>query len=329
MSAIENVTQDLLDDLSKNNYTLSQLRHSPQVRILRELIDDIPVESAKLSHILRRQHEYHERRRWSVFEVIRDRGLTAADDLDRAYLAHVSRAEITTQPAGLRMAIEGVRLAREIADTNPRGAAVLHASASWSARYWLEEEAHHEVAFGTLLEMAGLPPITDAEVNEWRGFFPEDNYARVCMLQACVEVEALVSYGEMAKRSKDPLIREVSWRIMRDEVQHRQYFISFARALIRAGLFPVKDVLAMAYVWLRPGAGETYGSAREQQSQRQGYVNWWELTDAELSKELRSDHMQERKTTSILLAIKEATGVSVRNFEELERAYFAQLRSRT
>ncbi|MFV0133049.1 hypothetical protein ACLGIH_07390 [Streptomyces sp. HMX87] len=96
--------------------------------------------------------------------------------------------------------------------------------------------------------MAGVDPIDEAEVIEHRGPFPTDNYARVCILQACVEIEACVSYGWQSRTSEDGLVRDVFLTIMKDEVQHRQYFASFAKALVESGVYPVKDVLSMAFL---------------------------------------------------------------------------------
>lgn len=302
------------------------------MRILSHLSNEITENNLSLSDILRLQHGYHEKRRWSVYELIGDRKLTTFTELDRAALWHAARAELTTQPAGIRMAVDGVKLAQELADENPLGAMVLHAAAAWSARYWLEEEAHHEVAFGILLEMAGLPPIGQDEVIEHRGFFPEDNYVRVCMLQACVEIEACANYGYMSQISPDPLFRDVFYKIARDEAQHRQYFISFAKALVDFGVYPMKDVMSMAYTWVRPGAGETYGSTRDKQTQREGYVNWWErMRTAERDGELAFDsichaeNIRQRKEKSLFSAVYDATGIKVDSVSGLERAYFKSL----
>ncbi|MBX3191032.1 MAG: hypothetical protein KF819_28810 [Labilithrix sp.] len=296
-----------------------------------DLVRAIRDDKLTLTNILRAQQEYHEQRRWSVFDVLKTRRPHRIDPRDRAALWHAARAELTTQPAGIRLAVDGVKLANEIRSANPVGAIVLHAAAAWSARYWLEEEAHHEVAYGMLLEMLGDAPIPEDEVVEHRGFFPEDNYARVCVLQACVETEAAVTYGEMAKKAHDPLVRDVFLAIMRDEVQHRQYFASFAQALVDAEVYPAKDVLAMAFTWLRPN-GETHGSKREKQSEREGFVNWWERVrtgdDDDLAlhdEQIRSAQLQAKKERSILKVVAEATGQRYATVHELQRGYFRSL----
>ena len=190
-------------------------------RILTDIAGEIRRNNYSLTDILRIQQAYHEYRRWSVFDVIGDRKLTTFGAKDRAAICHAARAELTTQPAGIRMAVLGVKLAQQFENENLTGAIVLHAAAAWSARYWLEEEAHHEVAYNLLLEMTGLPPVNYDELVEHRGFFPDDNYARICMLQAFVEIEATASYNAISRSSQDPLVKEVFERIMRDEVQHR------------------------------------------------------------------------------------------------------------
>lgn len=302
------------------------------MKILTDLVGDITKNNSTLTTILRTQQGYHEKRRWSVYDVIRDVPYQNFDERDRAALWHASRAELTTQPAGIRLAVQGVNLAQKLEEENPVGAMVLQAAAAWSARYWLEEEAHHEVAYGILLEMAGLSAIEHDELVDHRGFFPDDNYARVCMLQACVEIEACATYGEMARTSHNPLVKQIFHRIMRDESQHRQYFVSFTRGLVDAGVYPIKDVLAMAYTWLRPDHGETHGSRREMQSERQGFVNWWEKvqTDEEsgvalADDQIRSKNLQQKKEKSVFYAILEATGIKVNSVKELERAYFKSL----
>jgi hypothetical protein len=304
------------------------------VPILSDLAASIRRDQLSLTDILRRQHAYHEQRRWSVADVIIPGVAFTPSARDRAFLWHAARAELTTQPAGIRLAVIGVRLANELSRSNPLGAKVLHAAAAWSARYWLEEEAHHEVAFHTLLAMAGPELPVHDEVAAHRGEFPEDNFARMCVLQACVEIEAVVSYGHIAQAAHDPLVQQVFLKVMRDEAQHRQYFISFAKALVDSGAFPVKDILSMAFAWIRPDAGETLGSDRKRQSHREGFINWWDHVvqdvddplvlwdDVQLKQELH-----EKKCRSLLTAVRHMTGLTVSTVDQLRRAYLASLRT--
>lgn len=285
---------------------------------------------ATISDVLRVQQSYHEHRRWSTDELFDRRGLTRPRPADRAALWHSARAELTTQPAGIRLAVDGVKLANEIRESNPSGAAVLHIAAAWAARYWLEEEAHHEVSFGRLMEMADVDPIAADEVIDHRGPFPADNYARVCVLQACVEIEACVAYGWQSRTTEDELVHDVFHTIMRDEIQHRQYFVSFAKALVESGVYSIKDVLSMAYTWVRPAGGETFGSTREAQSEREGFVNWWERARTgedkfSVDEALHAAQLHARKLSSVFALVREATGIQTKSYDDLKRAYFASL----
>lgn len=304
------------------------------MRILSNLVNEINTNKYSVSDVLRIQQVYHEKRRWSVFNLIGKKTLNSINDRDKAALWHAARAELTTQPAGIRLAVDGIKLAKELEHSNPLGSKIAHIAAAWSARYWLEEEAHHEVAYGLLLEMVGLDPIPNDEVVLHRNFFPSDNYARVCILQACVEIEASMTYGEMARTANDPLIKDVFLHIMRDEVQHRQYFVSFAKALVEAKVYPIKDILSMAYTWLKPNNGETHGSTRERQSTRKEFVNWWENVKTNQNDDLylrddqiRSADLQLKKIKSILFAVKDATGLELDSIKMLERAYYESLKT--
>ncbi|GAA3308546.1 hypothetical protein GCM10020295_70900 [Streptomyces cinereospinus] len=149
-----------------------------------------------------------------------------------------------------------------------------------------------------------------------------------------MEIEACVSYQHAARTSKDELVHDVFHTVMKDEVQHRQYFAAFAKALLESGVYPVKDVLSMAYTWIRPDGGETFGSTREAQTEREGFVNWWERvrTDEEDEFRLADDALHEgsvhaRKLSSVFALVREVTGIETRSYEDLKRAYFASLRT--
>ena len=302
------------------------------MRIIADLVAEIRNRKRSISDVLKAQQQYHEGRRWSVYDVIGNARLTHVDDRDKAVLWHAARANLTSQPAGIRLAVDGMKLARELLESNRLGSDIAHIAAAWSARYWLEEEAHHEAAYGVLLEMAGLEPIAPDEVVLQRGFFPSDNYARVCMLQACAEIEATVMHGEIAKTSRDPVIREVFHRIMQDEVEHRQYFVSFAKGLLDSGVYPIKDVMHVAYTWIRPSGGESHGRKRVGQTSRDGFVNWqgYVLADhstgvAPPDDQMRSEPLRAKKVRSVLAAVQDATGIPLKSITELELAYFASL----
>lgn len=285
-----------------------------------------------LPQIVRRQHEYHEYRRWSVFDVLKQYDDIELDRRDRVALWHIARGELTTMSGGIGLAKTALEYARELGSTNRVGATVLHAAATWIARYWLEEEAHHEVAYGTLLDEVCGDAIPDDDLMRHRGLFPTDNFLRNLMLQACVEVEVAVTYAEAAKTTTSPLMREFYTRISRDEVQHRQYFVSFAQGLVDAGVYPAKDALAMAFHWVRP-SGELYGSTRSAQSTRTGYVNWWETVRVESDDPnaiTQDQHFAAeifaKKTKSVLKAVHQVTGQDYETVDELKKAYFRSLR---
>jgi|GEM_PF-1688631 len=302
------------------------------MRVMMDLVRAIENDGLTLPKMLRYQQEYHEWRRWSVFEILKRHG--KPKDIapeDKAVLWHVARGELTTMPGGIGLAQTALRYAKEIEKENRTGAVVLHAAGAWISRYWLEEEAHHEVAYGTLLEEFCLDPIPEDEVIGHRGLFPTDNFLRNMMLQACVEVEVAVTYANQAKATKSPLIHDIFNQVMKDEVQHRQYFVSFAQALVDAKVYPAKDALAMAFTWLRPKGGELYGSKRDAQTPREGYVNWWETVrthdhaDAVTDQQHYANELFEKKKTSILKAVHEATGQRYDTVEDLQRGYFKSL----
>ncbi|MEZ4241581.1 MAG: ferritin-like domain-containing protein [Myxococcota bacterium] len=224
-------------------------------------------------------------------------------------------------------------MARSLEETNPRGAKVLHAAGYWLGRYWNEEEAHHEVAYGALLDELCLDPIPDEDVMSHRGMFPRDNFLRNLVLQACVEIEVSITYANAAKTTDNPMIREIFLQIMRDEVQHRQYFVAFAQALVDAGVYPAKDALAMAFHWIKPG-GELYGSTRSAQSSRDGYVNWWEMTRTGDDDVAVTDdqHFDERilsqKRTSVLKVASQSTRTHYDSVAGLKKAYLRALAPR-
>ncbi|MFV0133048.1 hypothetical protein ACLGIH_07385 [Streptomyces sp. HMX87] len=76
---------------------------------------------ATISDVLRVQQSYHEQRRWGTDNLFDGRRLSRPAPGDKAALWHASRAELTTQPAGIRLAVDGVKLANEIRESNPLG----------------------------------------------------------------------------------------------------------------------------------------------------------------------------------------------------------------
>ncbi|MEZ4364430.1 MAG: ferritin-like domain-containing protein [Kofleriaceae bacterium] len=303
------------------------------MHVMMNLVDAIKNEGLTLSRILRYQQQYHEYRRWSVFDILKRHEKHEIAPRDKAALWHVARGEMTTMPGGIGLAATALRYAKEIESENRVGAIVLHAIGAWVSRYWLEEEAHHEVAYNAILDEMCGDEVPEDEVIEHRGLFPTDNFLRNMMLQACVEVEVAVTYKEQARLTDDPLIREVYGQILRDEIQHRQYFVSFSQALIDAGVYPAKDALAMAFTWIRPKGGELFGSNRDAQSERQGYVNWWETVRSDDPNDPNAvdlaqhytPRLFELKSRSVLKAVSDATRQRYTTFDELKAGYFKSL----
>lgn len=81
-----------------------------------------------------------------------------------------------------------------------------------------------------------------------------------------MEIDACIAYAEQARSTRNALVRDVFHKGMKDEVQHRQYFVSFAKALVDANVYPFKDVLSMANTWVHPDGGQKYGSTRTAQT---------------------------------------------------------------
>ena len=303
------------------------------MQVMMDLVNAITNDGLTLSRILRNQQEYHEYRRWSVFEILKRYKSHTIAPRDRAALWHVARGELTTMPGGIGLASTALRYAKEIERDNRTGAVVLHAIGAWISRYWLEEEAHHEVAYNTILDEMCGDAIPEDEVIEHRGLFPTDNFLRNMMLQACVEVEVGVTYHEQSRTTNDPLIRDVFGQILRDEIQHRQYYVAFSQALIDANVYPAKDALAMAFTWLRPKGGELFGSKRDHQTKRQGYVNWWETVRSDNPNDPNAVEMSQHytprlfalKSRSVLKAVSQATRQRYATLDELKTSYFKSL----
>lgn len=77
---------------------------------------------ATVCDLSRARQSYHESRRWSTDALFDGRRAAKPSQQDRGALYHASRAELTTQPAGIRLAIDGARMGNEIKDENPPGA---------------------------------------------------------------------------------------------------------------------------------------------------------------------------------------------------------------
>lgn len=305
------------------------------MKVITDLAHKIDVEGWTLRDIMLEQHKYHESRRWSITDILEDYKNNPEAQIfsyaDKAALWHVVQGEATTQPGGLTIATYAYDLAKKYSETNKTAEIICKSLEGWLARYWLNEEGHHEVAFSMLGDMAKIDKMTDKEIINHRQYFPADKIGRKLMLQACVETEVTISYANMVKTTKNPLVREVFKRVMQDESQHRLYFISFAKALVDIGIIPNKDILSMTYSWIRPG-GDSYSTQREKISTRNEHINWWETVDHDdgyklAESQYKNDSIQKQKDTSVYHMIKFTTGVEVNSIEELQKAYMSSLRT--
>lgn len=306
------------------------------MKLVTNFLEKIIKEDWTLSDFLLSQHSYHEFRRWSVEAIIEkyknDPKAEVFSDEDKAALWHVLRGEATTQPGGISIAVKASELANEYAKTNKRAEILFRALEAWLARHWLNEEAHHEVAFTRLANLAGIEKISNDELIQHKQYFPADKIGRKLVLQACVETEVTISYSHMVKNSTNPLVREIFYFAQKDESQHRLYFISFAKAFLELGIVPNKDILSMAYSWIRPH-GDTYSTERGNLSQREGYINWWETVDSNDTysmnkRQYKNTHIHKQKEMSVFQLVKYIIGIDISNVDELKRAYFKSLSSR-
>lgn len=304
------------------------------MNVITDLVNKIENEGWTLRDIMLSQHSYHESRRWSVDDILKkyqnnDEAYNFTKQ-DKAALWHTVQGETTTQPGGLTIAMYADKLSKEYKN-NPTVEIILKSLEAWLARYWLNEESHHEVAFSKLGDLAKVKYMTDEEIINHRQHFPDDKIGRKLMLQACVETEVTLSYSNMAKSTSNPLLKEVFTKIMQDEAQHRLYFISFAKALVDKNIVPEKDILSMIYSWIRPG-GDTYSTERKEISKRDSYVNWWETVDHNNTYKLdeeqyKNKEMHDKKESSIFQMAKFTLGLDIKNVEELKQAYFYSLSS--
>ena len=304
------------------------------MKIITDLADKIQKDGWMLRDILLEQHKYHESRRWSVDEIIQKHNNNPEAHIfsveDKAALWHVTRGEATTQPGGISIAVNANELANEYASSNKTAEVIFKALEAWLVRHWLNEEGHHEVGFSMLADMANIEKISDKELIQHKQFFPADKIGRKLILQACVEIEVTISYSHMVKNSKNPLIKEMFRAVQKDESQHRLYFISFAKALVDIGVVPVKDILSMAYSWVRSG-GDTYNTERKNVPKRDGYINWWESVDSNSGykmdeKQYKNNKIHKQKETSVFQLVRFITDIRVNNISDLKKAYLSSLK---
>jgi hypothetical protein len=265
------------------------------------------------------QQRLHESRRWSVVEMLAAIDVERLTPLDRTLVWNAGRAELTTKPGADRLERQSDTECRSWQSKNPTVSAIMQACGTWS-RYWNEEEAHHETAFLRLAEITGMEDISDETFIEFRQVFPDDDMLRTLTLLAISEITAAVNYGQCQLIVDDPGLRQLFKQVAADEIQHRNYFVSFAKALVDSGEYPAKDAFAVAHLFLRAD-GELQGSARNQVEQRGTHVNWWDTLDID-DDNYRLEAF-EKKQQLIFGALRKITGISVASAEEVEDTWMA------
>ncbi|MDX3224315.1 acyl-ACP desaturase [Streptomyces sp. ME19-01-6] len=282
--------------------------------IITDLYDALTKRGMSLVDVTWEQQRLHESRRWSVVEMLEAVDLDSLTPLDRNLVWNAGRAELTTKPGADRLERQSEAEVRRWQEKNPTVASIMEACGTWS-RYWNEEEAHHETVFNRLADLSGMEPISDETFIQFRQVFPDDDMLRTLVLLAISEITAAVNYGQCQHVIEDPGLRRIFKQVAADEIQHRNYFVSFAKALVDSGEYPAKDAFAVAHLFLRED-GELHGSARKQLEQRGSHVNWWDQLETGDS-DFRPEAL-EKKEQLICGALKKITGIEVHSREEVE-----------
>lgn len=284
--------------------------------VIRDLYRAFKEEGRTLMDITWEQHRLHESRRWSAVELLSAVRLDQLTEQDRFVVWSAGRAEMTAKPSADRMSRLADSECRRFLEKDPVVASIIQSLGTWT-RYWNEEESHHEMGFSQLARMLGFAPFDDATVIDQRKVFPDDDLLRTVTMLSFSEGIAAVNYGQYGRRAKDPGLKTLLKHVGADEVQHMQYFTSFAKALVDSGAYAMKECFAVAHFFLRDG-GELYGSAREHVETRTTHTNWWDHLDAVAGEAAVAPEMLERKRSLILHSLKRITGISCASAEQVE-----------
>lgn len=282
--------------------------------VITDLYDALTRRGMSLVDVTWEQQRLHESRRWSVVEMLADVDLDRLTDVDRTLVWNAGRAELTTKPGADRLERQVGAETRRWREKNPTVAAIMEACGTWS-RYWNEEEAHHETVFNRLAEVSGMEAISDETFLDFRQVFPDDDMLRTMMLLAISEITAAVNYGQCQHVIEDPGLRRIFKQVAADEVQHRNYFVSFAKALVDSGEYHAKEAFAVAHLFLRED-GELLGNTRGKVENRGTHVNWWDHLDTK-GGDFRPE-AYEKKEQLICGALKKITGIEVHSRDEVE-----------
>ncbi|MBT0770624.1 hypothetical protein KIH74_16900 [Kineosporia sp. J2-2] len=291
--------------------------------IVTDLWDALTVREMSLVDVTWEQQRLHESRRWSTMEMLSAIDLDSLTEVDRSLVWNAGRAELTTKPGADRLERQADAECRRWQEKNPAVSAVMQACGTWS-RYWNEEEAHHETVFIRLATLSGMPEITDETFIEFRQVFPDDDMLRTLMLLAISEITAAVNYGQCQQVVADPGLRKLFKQVAADEIQHRNYFVAFAKALVDSGEYHPKDAFAVGHLFLRED-GELRGSDRDHLENRGTHVNWWDHLES--GDGGYRPEAPEKKAQLIFGALKKITGIEVHSAEELEDTWMDLLES--
>jgi hypothetical protein len=283
-------------------------------RIITDLYEALTVRGMSLVDVTWEQQRLHESRRWSVIDMLAGIDLDSLTPLDRMLVWNAGRAELTTKPGADRLERQADRECRRWQDKNPAVAAIMQACGTWS-RYWNEEEAHHETVFIRLADATGMDRVADETFLEFRQVFPDDDMLRTLTLLSISEITAAVNYGQCQHVVADQGLRRLFKQVAADEIQHRNYFISFAKALIDSGEYHAKDAFAVGHMFLRED-GELLGSSREHVENRGAYVNWWDHIET-ADGDFRPEAL-EKKEQLVCGALTKMTGIPVKSRDEVE-----------
>jgi hypothetical protein len=290
---------------------------SDRPRVMRDLYRVFHDREMTLAEVTWHQHRLHEWRRWSAVDMIDSIDVARLSHADRVYLWNAGRAELTTKPGADRLSSLSDKECRLWQERDPALAAVMQACGTWS-RYWNEEEAYHETSFNRLAALVGMPPVDDATFIEFRKIFPDDDMLRTLTLLAVSEIVAATNYAGCARGASHPALKALFQQVSADEIQHMQYFASFARALIDSGQYHAKDALAVAFLFVREG-GELYGSRRESVEDRGTHVNWWDTLDD--GGAVDRPQTIEKQRGMIFTLVRQLTDIEVTSVDELEDAW--------
>jgi hypothetical protein len=284
--------------------------------IIIDLYDAFTRRGMRLVDVTWEQQRLHESRRWSVVDMLAAIDVDSLTPAELHVVWNAGRAELTTKPGADRLERQADAECRRWQDKSPAVSAIMQACGTWS-RYWNEEEAHHETAFNRLAGVGGMEPVEDETFIEFRQVFPDDDMLRTLVLLAISEITAAVNYGQCQFVAENQGLRRLFKQVAADEIQHRNYFISFAKALVDSGEYHAKEAFAVAHLFLR-GDGELQGSDRGRLEDRGTHVNWWDQLEVAAGEDSFRPEGMEKKQQLILGALKKITGIQVNSPDEVE-----------